>query len=288
MGGSSAAPKAFPSFDAQKLHNSLPEQYFGKRPPPPNVHKSLANSPGPRRVRHAPDHLGRNGHTYRSRAGMLRRPPPQSKADSLLGSREEAKPKKGKKPKSKSITSDLEFEYYKSKLARPRQLLGGVQNITSEVMLRRETRALTEVKRKLPTEAELVESERVKVLQAFFAKNEPGADGKSSHGSTEVRKMMRQQPDFGALCEGLRFKHGESPLSYASEELISESRNGSREARRAVEKALSRLQMESRMRPGAELTHMTHSEGDVPSVNPKIDRGVIAQHTDFEYPSYLQ
>jgi hypothetical protein len=210
---------AFPSFDAERLRRSLPPAYFGTPAP---------QSQGGRRIRHGPNHLGRNGAVLRRQSGIgpaggaasrQRRawatggvPSPTGGPRSGLtggdglGAAADAPP---------STTDDrIEFEYRKSKLSRPRELEGGVRNILSEVVLRREVRALTNVKRGLPSEEELAESQQVQTIQAFFRKKEPDGHGRCRHSAEDVRRMVAQAGGFEALCAALEHQHGESPLHF--------------------------------------------------------------------------
>jgi hypothetical protein len=269
---------AFPSFDAERLVQDLPEKYFGTRPPP----GPTGSDPARQRIRHASDHLGQNGRTYRRQSGMARVASAKVSVAALLPKPMPKSTKRGKAGRDKSAES-FEFEYYKTKLSKPKHLVGGSQNILSEVIVRHEIRVLTEVKRSIPTKEWVLQSERVKTLQSFFAKYEPAANGRSKHGSSAVRRMMRGQPDFDALCAQLKFTHGESPINFSSSELNAESRAAAHHDRVEVERALATLQTEARMRPGAALTHFPSAEHDVPDINPRNPRGIVQQHTDFSF-----
>jgi hypothetical protein len=273
---------AFPSFNAEAMRAALPEEYFGVRPPP----APGAASPRARRApdindlprKRGPTYSGRNGSVLRRQQGYGKG---RRKAPSTAGRVFHRAPS----VPAMDGSEGLEYEYHRSPVARPRKLGGGHGNIRSEVVVRRELRELIKVKNSIPSDREAALLGKIATLQDFFAEFEPLNDGsrrpKSKYTTKQIRGMLKRTPDFGVLCARLGELYPMSPLSFATADLVEETRRASAENRQAVEETMALLRTEGRLWPGDELVHGIGEAPVEPEVNPLIHRGIVQLHTGF-------
>ena len=243
----------------------------GVRPPPPA--SAATGDPNDVPRRRGPTWAGHNGKSLRGQQGYGARKP-----------RRAATAERVFRGCPDSADGGLtEYEFHRSSVAKPRELGGGVGNIRSEIVVRREMRELIEVKQSIPTDQQSIHVQQLAALMSYFEEFEPHpVHGGSVHSRKQIDRMLRRQ-GWERLAAQLQEKHGSSPAQFLSAEAIQDSLQANRDARLHMEETLGALRLTGRLWPGGELgaPHGAGVAPEVPDINPRVDKGMVRPGNGF-------